>query len=672
MPRWVHFACNLDAVQTLSVNGECMNAAGMIKEALLAGTSETERFRLLVEAVTDYAIYMIDPSGIVTSWNAGAERIKGYKASEIVGRNFASFYEEADRKAGIPQRVLAIVARDGKFQAEGWRVRKDGSRFWAFVIIDAIYDNGQLIGFAKITRDLTERREAEDELRRSEELFRRLVEGVTDYAIYMLDPSGIVSNWNAGAERIKGYGPDEIVGKHFSIFYSDEDRSRGEPARSLAIAEREGRFEAEAWRQRKDGTRFWANVVIDAIREPSGRLVGFAKITRDISERREAQLALDRTREALLHSQKIEAIGKLTGGVAHDFNNLLTVVLGSLDLLRRYMPNDDPRITRLLDNALQGAQRGATLTQRMLAFARRQELDLRPVDLVELTRGMRDLLQRSLGPEITIETRFPLALDNVMADPQQLETALLNLAVNARDAMPGGGILTIAARNEVTVGDAKLRPGRYVRLTLRDTGEGMDADTLARATEPFFTTKGTGKGTGLGLSMVHGMVEQLGGQLVLHSNPGEGTTVELWLPAAERPVATVASEAPAQAIERTRALTVLAVDDDALVLANTRAMLEDLGHTVIVAYSGEQALGELERVSAVDLVITDHAMPKMTGSELAKKISARHPGIPIILATGYAELPTGADASLPRLSKPYRQDALAHAVADAVRPRGGV
>ena len=643
-----------------------MNAAGMAKEALLEGTSEAERFRLLVEAVSDYAIYMIDPSGIVTSWNAGAERIKGYKAGEIVGRNFATFYEEADRKAGVPQRVLAIAGRDGKFQAEGWRVRKDGSRFWAFVIIDAIYDDGELIGFAKITRDLTERRKAEEELRRSEELFRRLVEGVTDYAIYMLDPNGIVSNWNAGAQRIKGYGPDEIVGQHFSIFYTDEDRSRGEPANSLAIAEREGRFEAEAWRQRKDGSRFWANVVIDAIREPSGRLLGFAKITRDISERREAQLALDRTREALLHSQKIEAIGKLTGGVAHDFNNLLTVVLGSLDLLRRYMP-DDPRITRLLDNALQGAQRGATLTQRMLAFARRQELDLRPVDLVELTRGMRDLLQRSLGPQIAIETRFPLSLDNVTADPHQLETALLNLAINARDAMPGGGVLTIAARNDVTVGDARLRPGRYVRLTLRDTGEGMDADTLARATEPFFTTKGTGKGTGLGLSMVHGMVEQLGGQLILHSMPGEGTTAELWLPAAERPAAAADSAAPMPATEQTQALTILAVDDDALVLANTRAMLEDLGHAVIVAYSGDQALERLERTPAIDLVITDHAMPRMTGSDLAKKIKAHHPDMPIILATGYAELPTDADTNLPRLSKPYRQDALAQAVADAVR-----
>lgn len=517
-------------------------AAGMIKEALLEGMSEAERFRLLVEAVTDYAIYMLDPNGIVTSWNTGAERIKGYKASEILGCSFSDFYEEADRKAGIPQQVLEIAARDGKFQAEGWRVRKDG-------------------------------------------------------------------------------------------------------------------------------TRFWANVVIDAIREPSGRLVGFAKITRDITERREAQFALDRTREALMHSQKIEAIGKLTGGVAHDFNNLLTVVLGSLDLLRRYLPNDDPRITRLLDNALQGAQRGATLTQRMLAFARRQELDLEAVDVVELTRGMRDLLQRSLGPQITIETRFPLALDNVTADPHQLETSLLNLAVNARDAMPGGGILTIAARNEATVGDDRLRPGRYVRLTLRDTGEGMDAETLARATEPFFTTKGTGNGTGLGLSMVHGMVEQLGGQLLLHSKPGEGTTAELWLPAAERPAGTDDSEEPTPAIGRMQPLTILAVDDDALVLANTRAMLEDLGHIVVVAYSGEQALEQLERTPTIELVITDHAMPRMTGSDLAKRILARRPDLPVILATGYAELPIGADASLPRLSKPYRQDALGHAVTNAVRSR---
>lgn len=630
--------------------------------------TEADRFRLLVDAVIDYAICMLDPHGIVTSWNSGAERIKGYRASEILGRHFSIFYEPADRDAGLPELALKTAQTQGRLEAEGWRVRKDGTRFWAFVIIQTIHDDrGRLVGFAKITRDLSERKAAEEELRRNEELFRRLVEGVTDYAIYMLDPSGIVSNWNAGAQRIKGYGP-EIVGQHFSIFYTPEDRARNEPARSLGIAEREGRFEAEAWRVRRDGTRFWANVVIDAIRDPDGRLMGFAKITRDITERRETELALERTREALLQAQKLEAIGKLTGGVAHDFNNLLTVVIGSLELLRRYLPAGDPRIARLLDNAMQGAQRGATLTQRMLAFARRQELNLQPVDLIELTRGMRDLLQRSMGPQIAIETRFPLTLDNVQADANQLETALLNLAVNAGDAMPQGGTLTISARNENVPADPSLPAGRYVRLIVQDTGEGMDQATLARATEPFFTTKGIGKGTGLGLSMVQGMTEQLGGKLVLQSRPAEGTSVELWLPSAASPDAAQEEEPDAAPLPASPPLKVLAVDDDMLVLTNTRAMLEDLGHAVLVATSGQQALALLERTPGIELVITDHAMPRMTGAELLTTIAHRHPRMPVILASGFAELPPGTEAGETRLAKPYDQQALAHAIANALAP----
>ena len=630
--------------------------------------TDADRFRLLVEAVTDYAIYMLDPEGTVTSWNSGAQRIKGYEASEIIGRHFSTFYEQADREAGVPQRVLEIATREGRFESEAWRVRKDGTRFWAFVIIDAISDDdGDLIGFAKVTRDLTERKHAEEELQRSEERFRLLVDGVTDYALYMLDPDGIVSNWNAGAQRIKGYAPAEIIGQHFSRFYTAEDQARGEPARSLATAEREGRFEAEAWRRRKDGSHFWANVVIDAIRDPSGRLLGFAKITRDITERREAQLALERTREALLQSQKMEAIGKLTGGVAHDFNNLLTVVMGSLDLLRRHLPNDDPRIARLLDNAMQGAQRGATLTQRMLAFARRQALDPRPVDLGDLVGGMSDLLQRSVGTSVTVRTGLAPALDPVLADPQQLETALLNLAINARDAMPSGGTLTVSALNEAWPGDAVLPAGRYVRLVVQDTGKGMDAATLSRAAEPFFTTKGPGKGTGLGLSMVHGMTEQLGGRFRLRSRLGEGTAAELWLPVAACPA--VAPPPEVVTLPGTMApQRILAVDDDPLVLDNTRAMLEDLGHTAFVAPSGEEALRLLEQI-AVDLVLTDQAMPGMTGLELAGRIAAMRPGLPIVLATGYAELPPEGEGGLPRLPKPYAQAALAEAIERAAPSR---
>jgi PAS domain S-box-containing protein len=336
-----------------------------------------------------------------------------------------------------------------------------------------------------------------------DEQFRLLVQGVADYAIYMLDPHGNVASWNLGAQRIKGYAPGEIIGQHFSRFYTEEDKLGGIPTIALETARRTGRFEKEGWRLRKDGTRFWANVVIDRISDDDGNIIGFAKVTRDISERREAQIALEQAREQLLQSQKMEAVGQLTGGVAHDFNNLLMAILSSLELMKKRLP-DDPRLLRLHDNAVQAAERGAALTQRMLSFARRQELDRKPVDLPRLVHGMADLLQRTLGPSVTIETRFPIALPPVLTDANQLETALLNLAVNARDAMTDGGPITIAAYAEEVGPGNRLSPGNYVCLSVADRGTGMDTETLNRATEPFFTTKGVGKGTGLGLSMVHG------------------------------------------------------------------------------------------------------------------------------------------------------------------------
>ena len=583
--------------------------------------SEDTRYRLLIESVTDYAIYMLDPKGIVTSWNPGAQRFKGYDASEIIGQHFSRFYPEEDRQAGLPGRALQIAAEVGRFETEGWRVRKDGSRFWTHVVIDSIRaPSGELLGFAKITRDLTERKRAEEVLRRSQEQFRLLVQSVTDYAIYMLDKDGKVASWNAGAERIKGYAPEEIIGQHFSRFYSEEDREGGLPEHALEVAAREGRFEREGWRVRKDGTRFWANVVIDAIRDADGTLIGFAKITRDITEKLEAQRALEAAREALFQSQKMEAVGQLTGGIAHDFNNLLSAVLGSLELLRKRLP-DDPKSTRLLDNAIRGAERGAALTQRMLAFARRQDLKPEPVDIPALVRGMTELLQTSLGPSITVEARFPLTLRAVQADSNKLELAVLNLAVNARDAMPDGGALIIAAREErAPPAGSGLNRGGYICLSIADQGVGMDEDTLTKATEPFFTTKGVGKGTGLGLSMVHGMAEQSGGRLILKSREGQGTTAELWLPVAKTavpPLRRNKQESQQGAESRTRPLAVLAVDDDALVLMNTSAMLEDLGHTVFEAKSGQEALGIL-REEEIDLVITDQAMPHMTGAQLAE------------------------------------------------------
>src|SRR6266851_7485396 len=446
-------------------------------------TSDDSRYRLLIEAVTDYAIYMLDASGIVTSWNPGAQRFKGYAPSEIIGQHFSRFYTEEDRKQGIPALALETASHKGKFESEGWRVRKDGSRFWAYVVIVPIRNaTSEVVGFAKITRDLSERKAAEDALKQSQEQFRLLVHGVSDYAIYMLDLEGIVTNWNLGAHRIKGYSAEEIIGSHFSKFYTDEDRRAGEPQKTLEAVEREGRLEKEGWRVRKDGSRFWANVVIDAIRDDDGKHIGYAKITRDITERKEVQRQLEIAREALLQSQKMEAIGQLTGGIAHDFNNLLMAVLGSLELMRKRLP-DDPTLRVLLENAIQGAQRGSLLTKRMLAFARRQELKQEAVAIPELVRGMTDMLQRSLGPSILIETHFPLVGKPVLGDANQLEMILLNLAVNARDAMPEGGQIVIATEEKVLreADGTHLKPGRYICPTVRDTGVGMDEATLRRA-----------------------------------------------------------------------------------------------------------------------------------------------------------------------------------------------
>ncbi|HEY3947787.1 PAS domain S-box protein [Phenylobacterium sp.] len=631
-----------------------------------APVEDDARYRTLVDAITDYAIFMLDPSGRVSSWNTGAQRFKGYKAEEIIGRHFSTFYTEEDRAQGLPAEALRQAREEGRFEREGWRVRKDGSRFWAHVLMDPIRTpDGQLIGFAKVTRDLSERREAEDSLKRSEEQFRILVQGVTDYAIYMLDPNGQVSSWNAGAQRIKGYTAREIVGQHFSRFYTEEDREAGGPVEALRIAREEGRFEREGWRVRKDGTRFWAHVIIDPIRSEAGKIIGFAKITRDITERLHAQKTLEQARQALFQSQKLDAIGQLTGGVAHDFNNLLMAVLGSLELLRKRLP-PDPKALVLLENAVQGAQRGAALTQRMLAFARKQELKVEAVDVATLVSGISGLIERSIGPSVELRIAIPAELPPVLTDANQLETALLNLAVNARDAMPDGGVVTVEAM-EIEIGeDAEigLPGGGYVRLAVIDQGVGMDEATLQRAIEPFFTTKGVGKGTGLGLPMVHGLAEQSGGRLVVNSRLGEGTRIELWLPQAGD--GEVRSAAPASLSEDrvvSRALTVLAVDDDELVLTNTAAMLEDLGHRVLTASSAAQALTLLARTKP-DLVITDYAMPHETGLQLAQKIREKRPELPVILATGFAELPPGAGDDLPRLAKPYSQPELAQLLLD--------
>jgi len=619
-------------------------------------------FKLLVQSIVDYAIYLLDPAGKVTSWNAGAERIKGFQTHEIVGKNFSTFYTEEDRKARMPQKVLDTARREGKFVGEGWRVRKDGSRFWASVVVDRINDDdGNLIGFAKITRDMTDARTTQQALLEAERRFRILVQGVTDYAIYMLDPDGRVTNWNVGAERIKGYSPDDIIGEHFSKFYTPEDFDAGVPHRALETARQEGRYEAEGWRVRKDGTRFWASVVIDAIRDEPGELIGFAKITRDMTEKRETQQRLEESREQLFRSQKMEALGQLTGGLAHDFNNLLTAILGATELALRNIDNPE-KVRRMLDGVRNSAQRGAGLTRQLLAFARAQPLQIRQIDLKSFFADVTTLIRPSLRSNIEVVTEISDMLWPVDADAGALELAILNLAFNARDAMKDGGTLKIAAHNVVLNGKPDGLKGEHVALTVADSGHGMASDVMERAFEPFFTTKKFGEGTGLGLSQVFGFSKQIGGALAVESEPGKGATFTLYLPASRGATADETRENRGNALGR-----VLIVEDDTLVAELAAAMLTELGFECTVAHSAREALERLRGGEKPKLVFSDIIMPGgISGIELARKVRDRFPELPILLTTGYSEQVAGSHG-FPVLQKPYEMETLASALGNVLK-----
>jgi PAS domain S-box-containing protein len=499
-------------------------------------------------------------------------------------------------------------------------------------------------------------------LRESEERFRSLYQR-TPLPLHSLDAERRIENVTEAWQDLLGYGREEVIGRPLINFMTEAS------ARQLLQSDwpdllREGELKNVEYRVVTRQGEFLDVLASARVeRAEDGTVLRVLGGLTDVTQRR-------RTEEALRQSQKIEAIGLLTGGVAHDFNNLLAVVMGNLELLRKQVP-DNAKALRLVENALQAVRRGAGLTQRLLAFARKQDLKPRAVDVPELVRGMAELLQRSIGPMVRIDTHFPLGLPLAHVDANQLELALLNLAVNARDAMPEGGTLSISAtEQELMPGAAEgLKPGRYVCLSITDTGSGMDAATLGRATEPFFTTKGVGQGTGLGLPMVQGLAAQSGGRLVLRSRPGQGTTAELWLPVGKeellgQPMEAGAGTAPA--MPQSASFLILAVDDDPLVLANTVAMLEDLGHRVLAASSGREALGLLAAGQAVDLVVTDQAMPGMTGVQLANRLQAERPGLPVLLVSGYAEMSSEASNRFPRLSKPFDQATLAGAVTEAI------
>ena len=510
---------------------------------------------------------------------------------------------------------------------------------------------------------MNEQSREQRDLFESERSFRLLVEGVADYALYMLDPTGVVTSWNIGAQRIKGYSPDEILGRHFSRFYTDVDRTNGKPARALSIARQQDRYEEDGWRVRKDGTFFWASVVIDPIYE-DGRLVGFAKITRDMTERREAQLKLEQMQKHLAESQKLDALGQLTGGVAHDFNNLLMVISGSLHILKKSM-DGDPKVERALAAIEAATRRGGTLTSQLLTFARRQSVNPQAVDVVERIVAVRDVLDTGVGSSVKLAYDFGPGLWPVTVDVSELETALVNLVINARDAMSSGGIITIAARNCATSGEPPVNhpPGDFVAISVADTGVGIAPDVLAKIFDPFFTTKAVGKGTGLGLSQVHGFVHQAGGWVKVESELGKGTKVTILLPRERGSLLAHKNNVS----ELAGSGTVLLVEDNPDVASVSSNLLEQLGYTVRRATDAETALREIER-NNIDLVFSDIVMPgKMDGLDLARRLREIRPDLPILLATGYSDAAAGARGDFPILRKPYEIHQLSQAIAKLPR-----
>jgi PAS domain S-box-containing protein len=634
-----------------------------IAEATFMDLHRSERnFALLVGSVVDYAIYMLDPQGMITNWNAGAKRIKGYSAEDVIGTHFSRFYTPEDCARGMPATALATARREGRYNAEGWRVRKDGSRFWASVVVDPIFDQDTLIGFAKITRDVTERMEAEAALIESEYLARGVIDTALD-GFAQLDEDGRIVQWNPRAEALFGWSRKEALGQSFSaLVVAEQDRERFSDHLQPATMQATSRASARPIEMvSRDDRRIPVELSVSSLSLNGNYRTNI--FIRDLSEKIliEAQLR---------QAQKMEAVGQLTGGLAHDFNNLLQGVIGSLDLIQQRI--DEGRadeVTRFVRGALNSANRAAAMTHRLLAFSRRQPLDPRPVLANPLMLSMADLLQRTLSEQVTLE--FDLATDlwPTLCDPNQLESAVLNLSINARDAMPKGGRLLIRSRNvetdEARTGEwHDANSGQYICIEVTDNGAGMNAEVVEHAFEPFFTTKASGQGTGLGLSMVYGFARQSNGHCDIHSKPGEGTTIKLYLP---RHVATADLQGSEQSAVRTptslgKGEIVLVVEDEDVVRHVVVEVLHQLGYTALEAVDGEAGLTTLKSNEDIHLLISDIGLPGMSGRALANASRELRPDLKVLLMTGYssdASAPRGFAAGMELITKPFTVDALA-------------
>jgi PAS domain S-box-containing protein len=636
-----------------------------------------DRYRLFVESLEDFAVYMVDAQGRIETWNRGAERLIGYSPEEAIGMAAAALYPHGQPARAMLEARSARQDGGGPHKIQGKLQCKDGTIIAASITVQPLRDStGALLGWGEIVRDLSQRNAAVNAQEFTEDQFRRLVQGVIDYAIYMLDLEGHVHSWNTGAERIKGYQADEIIGRHFSLFYTESDRASGEPERGLAHAREHGRFENKAWRVRKDGSLFWAHVVIDRVDDNDGNPVGFAKVTRDATESRLAEEALEEMRRALHQSQKMEAIGHLTGGVAHDFNNLLQVISGNLQLLNEDV-SENERAKRRVANAMAGVARGSKLSSQLLAFGRRQPLEPKVINPGRLVREMDDLLRHTLGEGIEIETVVSGGLWNSFIDRMNLENAILNLAINARDAMDGRGRLTIEAGNaylddQYARRHHEVMPGQYVLIAVTDTGRGVPPEFMEKVFEPFFSTKPEGSGTGLGLSMVYGFVKQSGGHVKIYSEVGYGTTVKIYLPR----IIGAEEQSGAASTEQMRggSESILVVEDDEAVRETALSLLRNLGYKVLQAPDARSALSIIESGVAVDLLFTDMVMPgPIRSPELAAKARLRIPNLAVLFTSGYTEnaiVHAGRlDEGVELLSKPYTQEALARKVREVLLSR---
>jgi PAS domain S-box-containing protein len=633
-------------------------ALRVLNESLETEIAERIRERDRIWHVSEDLLGVSNFDGYFTSVNPAWITLLGWSEDEIKRMHVSELRHPDDAVHSMAGRRrlaegIPTVRMENRFR------HKDGS--WRWLAWTLTVENGAIY---LIGRHVTAEKLAAEALRESERQFRLFSEAATDHALIRLDARGVVSGWNAGAQRIEGYAEPEIVGHHFSRFYTPADRAAGAPERALAAAATSGTYEHDGWRVRKNGCLFLAAVVIDAIRDEEGKLIGFANIMRDVTERHEARAKLQRAQERLAQSQKMEALGQLTGGIAHDFNNMLMVVSGNAQILKSRLR--DPKHLRLAEAIELAAARGENLTRQLLAFSRRQALNPIVISLRQRLAEFRDLLASSARGDITLVIDIPRNTWPVAVDIHELELALINLAVNARDAMPGGGTTTITAKNlrlqSEDTPDGLC--GEFVALTVADTGCGIEADILPKVFEPFFTTKQLDKGTGLGLSQVYGLTRQSGGTVTIASQCGNGTSVTMFFPRTHRSlsVTSTAAAEPPRGGE-----TVLLVEDNLEVQETVGMLLEELGYRVLSVQSADGALQLVASGEAVDLVFSDIIMPgELDGMALARQIKEEYPDIAVLLTSGYAKAVNTLEANFPILRKPYQLATLARAIRDAL------